>query len=47
MVHAIKKKTERISDSDLRLCIKRKIKTEEESGHIEKLELRGDLNEKS
>ncbi len=47
LVHAIKKKTERISDSDLRLCIKRKIKTEEESGHIEKLELRGDLNEKS
>ena len=47
LVHAIKKKTEKIPENDLRLCIKRKIETEEERGYIEKLELRGDLNEKS
>ncbi|MBU4473531.1 MAG: type II toxin-antitoxin system RelE/ParE family toxin [Candidatus Omnitrophica bacterium] len=47
LVHAIKKKTEKIPENDLRLCIKRKIEAEEESGHIEKLELGGDLNEKS
>jgi phage-related protein len=39
LVHAIKKKTEKIPDNDLRLCIKRKIETEKKPGHIEKLEL--------
>lgn len=38
LVHAIKKKTEKIPESDLRLCIKRKIEIEE-GGHIEKIEL--------
>lgn len=35
-------KAEKISENDLRLCIKRKIEIQEEGGHIEKLELRGD-----
>ncbi len=47
LVHAIKKKTEKIPENDLRLCIKRKIETESEGKHIEKMELRGDLNEES
>lgn len=42
LVYAIKKKTEKIPENDLRLCIKRKIETQEEGGHIGKLELRGD-----
>lgn len=41
LVHAIKKKTEKIPENDLRVCIKRKLEIEE-TGHIEKLELRGD-----
>ncbi len=47
LVHAIKKKAEKIPENDLRLCVKRKVEAEEEPGHIEKLELRGDLDEKS
>lgn len=42
LAHAVKKKTEKILENDLRLCIKRKIETQREGGHIEKLELRGD-----
>lgn len=47
LVHAIKKHVKKVPESDLRLCIKRKAEIEAHRTNIEKLELRGDLNEKS
>ena len=47
LLHAIKKKTREIPRDDLNLCLKRKNLVEVGSGHVEKLELRGDLNEES
>ena len=41
LLHAIEKKTDKIPDKDLRLCIKRKIEIQQEGGRIEKIELRG------
>jgi len=43
LVHAIKKKTEKIPENDLKLCLKRKNQIETGYGYIEKLEWRGDL----
>lgn len=37
LVHAARKKTDKIPENDLRLCIKRKVQAEEEFGQIEKL----------
>ena len=47
LLHAIKKKTREIPRDDLNLCLKRKNLVEVGYGHVEKLELRGDLNEES
>jgi phage-related protein len=47
LLHAIKKKTREIPRNDLNLCLKRKNLIETRYGHIEKLELRGGLNEES
>lgn len=41
LLHAIRKKTDKIPEKDLKLCIKRKTQVEELQ-EIEKLELRGD-----
>ncbi|MFH1362584.1 MAG: type II toxin-antitoxin system RelE/ParE family toxin [Candidatus Omnitrophota bacterium] len=47
ILHAIKKKTREIPGKDLNLCLKRKNLIEKGYGYLEKLELRGDLNEES
>jgi len=47
LLHAIKKKTREIPRNDLNLCLKRKNMIETGYSHMEKLELRGDLNEES
>ncbi len=47
LVHAIKKKVREIPRNDLSLCLKRKGLIEAGCGHIEKLGLRGDLDEES
>jgi phage-related protein len=47
LVHAIKKHIKNIPESDLKICLKRKIETEFCGTNIERLELGGGLNEKS
>ena len=47
LLHAIKKKTQEIPSNDLNLCLKRKNLIETGYGHMERLELRGGLNEES
>lgn len=42
LVHAIKKHVRKIPESDLKLCVKRKLAIEARGTAIEKLELRGD-----
>ncbi len=39
LIHAIKKKTKKIPERDLRLCVKRKTRTEKQGKHIERIEL--------
>jgi len=39
LIHAIKKKTKKIPERDLKLCVKRKIRTERQGEHIERIEL--------